>query len=462
MLLHLLNRDLLAFLIFIIASLPVMADRNKPYDRSQWFEPETETSDDLRRVPVPKGHANHGDKIVLVGGRLFDGTGQSAYLATVVIEGKKINAILKPGVTDYPQDAEIVDVTGKTVMPGLIDMHVHITYLKQFGQSPELTSQSQADAALRGVERLRYYLKSGVTTVRDVGSHGMAPFILKKYIADDNIPGPRIFSAGQIIVGQGGHATEWYLLKTAPTHPDAMIYEASGPDGWRNAVRNQFKKGADHIKLASHYTQKEIEAAVDEAHRLGLRVTVDAETQYIDMAINAGVDSIEHPMARSDKAILLMAKNNIAAIPTVWILNKVIASGKGGYWGSMSRRFTTSKNISMGMLRKLKDANVKMGVGTDLVTDLYTSMPDPYIGELKNFQAVGYSAEEALVAATKTNAEILGMDDKLGTVETGKLADIIIIDGNPDKNLEKLSNVEMVLISGKFKVKEGRMYIPSK
>ncbi len=155
-----------------------------------------------------------------------------------------------------------------------------------------------------------------------------------------------------------------------------------------------------------------------------------------------------------------MAQNDIAAIPTVWILDQIIDWGDGGYWHSTSRRFTTSKQRSRDMLRRLKTAKVKMGVGTDLITSLYQMLPTPYIEELKIFMSIGYSAAEVLAIATKTNAEILGMDDKLGTVEPGKLADIIIVNGNPDENVEDLANIEMVIINGKFQVKEGRVYMP--
>lgn len=441
-----------------VLSSPVHADRTKPYDRGKWYTPDTETSDDLRRVPQSKGYDDHNGKIVLVGGRVFDGTGAAARPATVVMQGKKISALLEPGDTRYPNGAEVMDITGKTVMPGLIDMHVHTTYVKQFGAPPELTSQSQADAALRGAERLRYYLESGITTVRDVASHGMAPFILSRYIKEGNIPGPRIFAAGQLIVGQGGHGTEWYAVKTAPKYEDAAIREASGADDWRNAVRAQFKKGANLIKLASHYSPEEVKAAIDEAHRLGLRVTVDAETQFIDMAVDAGVDCVEHPLPRSDETLRKMKKYGVASVPT--IVPYQFINSEGGYMGSTSRRFTLTNDSIMAMLKKMKDAGIKLGVATDLTVSLYKTMPGPYIKELNNFIAVGYSPADALVAATKTNAEILGMDDRLGTIEVGKLADVIVVDGRPDEYVEELANVETVIINGKFQVKDGRVFIP--
>ncbi len=435
-----------------------LAERTKPYDRSKWYTPETETSDDLRRVPQSKGYRDHDGKLVLVGGRLFDGTGAAARPATIVTQGRAISAILEPGDTRYPAGADVVDISGKTVMPGLIDMHVHTTYVKHFGESPELTSESQADAALRGAERLRYYLESGVTSIRDVASHGMAPFILGQYIKDGNIPGPRIFAAGQLIAARGGHGTEGYGLKTAPKYPNAAIVEASGADEWRQAVRTQFKNGADLIKLSSHFSPEEVKAAIDEAHRLGLRVTVDAETQFIEMAVDAGADCIEHPLPRSDETIRKMKKYGVASVPT--LVPYQFINSEGGYMGSTSRRFTLTNDSIMAMMKKMKDAGIKLGVATDLTVSLYKTMPGPYIKELNNFIAIGYSPADALVAATKTNAEILGMDDRLGTIEVGKLADIIVVNGKPDQKVEELANVDDVIINGKFQVKDGRIFIP--
>ena len=138
----------------------------------------------------------------------------------------------------------------------------------------------------------------------------------------------------------------------------------------------------------------------------------------------------------------------------------VIFDLAGGYFGSTSRRFTFSKEANFEVFRRMKKAGIKMGVGTDLVTDWYRYLPYPYIRELKYFVEGGYSISEALVAATKTNSEILDMDDKLGTLEPGKLADITVIDGKPDQNLDDLSNVDMVIRDGYVVVKGGQVVIP--
>ncbi|MDT9600119.1 amidohydrolase family protein [Sphingosinicella rhizophila] len=428
----------------------------KPNDRSGLFDGKTVTSNDLRRVPVVPGTNVPQGAIVIRNARLFDGTGAAARTADLVIEGDRITRIASGG--EAPAGAEMIDAGGRTVMPGLIDLHTHLTYVHAFGLPGPVSDESQAGAAIRGAERLRYFAESGITSVRDVASHGMAPFLLKNEVASGAIAGPRIFAAGQLIVGEGGHGTEGYAMATAPAYPDAAVREAIGPDDWRKAVRTNFKRGADLIKLASHFSQEEVNAAVDEAHKLGLRVTVDSESIYTKMAIDAGVDSVEHPLPRSDETVKLMAKKGIASVPTFVPYQYILAGG--GYNGSTSRRFTLSDESIFAMGAKLKAAGVKMGIGTDLIVDWHHHLPDAYIQELRNFRRLGYSAPEALVAATRTGAEILGMDDRLGTLQPGKLADLIIVDGKPDRDIEDLKKVDLVIVGGRVIVRDGRATLP--
>jgi len=443
--------------ISLMAAASASADTRplaKPFDRTNLFDRTTVTSNDLRRIPVaPETDVPRG-AIVIRNARLFDGTGTPARDAVLVIEGDRLTHILPAGSNEVPTGADIIDAGGRTVMPGLIDLHTHLTYARD----PASPDEGQGGAVIRGAERLRYFVESGITSVRDLGSDGMAPFELKSEVAAGRIPGPRVFAAGQLITGRGGHGAERPSQKTAPEYPDAPIREASGADDWRDAVRMNFKRGADLIKLASHFSQDEVDAAVDEAHRLGLRVTVDAESIYIAMAVEAGVDSVEHPLPRSDEAIRMMAKKHVASIPTLVPYQYIVA--KGGYNGSTSRRFTISDETIFSMGTKLKAAGIKLGVGTDLIFGWYRYLPDAYIQELRNFRHLGYSAPEALVAATKTNAEILGMDDRLGTLEIGKLADLIIVDGKPDQDLETLKKVQTVIIGGRIVVRGGQIWVP--
>ena len=442
-------------LVVMLSFCAAAVGQEKAQDRRKFLDPATQVSDDPRRIPVKPGPMGPDRTLVLRGGRIFDGTGRAAHEGTLIIERNKISKILPASSTDWPKNAEVVDVAGKTILPGLIDLHTHLTYPLTEGDS--LHAPSEADATLRAVEKLRYFLESGITSVRDVGSQGEVTFRLKEWVRDNRIAGPRVFPAGQFITGEGGHSTE--------NTPDEWIKWmgatriASGPDDWRLAVREQFHKGADVIKLGSHFSFEEIKAAVQEAHELGLKVTVDSETFYIQRAVEAGADTIEHPLPRTDETIQLMAKKGVAADPTL-IPYQIIFDEWGGYFGSTSRRFTFSNDANMEMLRRLKRAGIKCGVGTDLILHWYRYLPGPYIRELKNFVAAGWTVPEALLAATKTNSEILDMDDRLGTLEPGKLADVLVVDGRPDENLDDLSKVDLVIRDGYTVVQGGKVAMP--
>ncbi|ALJ15208.1 amidohydrolase family protein [Sphingopyxis macrogoltabida] len=456
-----------------ITATPVMAqdkdsgpEARPLYNRDRWLPPTVPTSDEVLRIPVPADYNAPKGSFVLVGGRLFDGTGKPARPATVVVEGKSITAVLSPGNRNWPADAVVYDVAGKTVMPGLIDLHTHLTNFRSADAANVYSSAgiSGAESVMRGQWRMGIFLQAGVTSMRDVGSHGDAPFVLKRAQAAGEIPGPRIFAAGQLITQTGGHAAIHAFGPGFPEvpngNPNSMTRIASGPDQWREAVRIQFAKGADLIKLASEYNQAEITAAVDEAHSLGLPVTTDTETQYIDMAIKAGVDSIEHPLPRSDAAIVLMARRGIASVPTFVPYRLVMRTWGGGYFGSTSRRFELNEESILAMGRKMRRAGIKMGIGLDLVTDWPDYMPGAYINELESFELIGYTKAEALVAATKTSAEIMHMGDRLGTIEPGKLADIIVVDGNPDEDFTALRKVRTAFVNGRLMLQDGRLYKP--
>jgi imidazolonepropionase-like amidohydrolase len=444
-----------ALLVVMLSSCVYAAGQEKAQDRRKFLSPSTPVSDDPRRIPVKPGPMGPERVLVLRGGRIFEGTGATAQEGTLVIERNKILKILPVASADWPKNAEVVDATGKTILPGLIDLHTHLTY--PLTEGDVLHAPSEADATLRAVEKLRYFLESGITSVRDVGSQGDVTFRLKEWVRDNRLAGPRVFPAGQFITAEGGHSTEntpdeWIRLMGATRI-------ASGPDDWRLAVREQFHKGADVIKLGSHFSVEEVKAAVQEAHELGLKVTVDAETFYIQRAVEAGVDTVEHPLPRTDETIQLMAKKGVAADPTL-IPYQIIFAEWGGYFGSTSRRFTFSNEANLEMLKKLKRAGIKCGVGTDLILHWYRYLPQPYIRELKNFVAAGWSVPEALVAATKTNSEILDMDDRLGTLEPGKLADVLVVDGRPDESLDDLAKVDLVIRDGYTVVQGGKVVIP--
>lgn len=433
---------------------PASAQVVERTDRWRFLDSLTTVSNDPRRVPIPPTPQGPEGTVVLQGGRVFDGTGGQARPATVVIERNRIAGVLPPDSRDWPSEARVIDASGMTVMPGLIDLHTHLTYTDQ--GVPQAHAVDEADATLRGVERLRYYIESGITTVRDVGSHRNIPFRLKEWVAERRLPGPRVFPAGKLITGTGGHGAEG-LDETTPLF--GAIREASGPDDWREAVREMFKAGADFIKIASHFSRDEVAAAVEEAHSLGLQITCDCEAFYVDWAVEAGVDIIEHPLPRSDEAIRAMAERGVASVPTL-VPYAYIFDLSGGYWGSTSRRFTFSKTDNVEMLRRLRSAGVKIGVGTDLVFDWFRYLPTAYITELEFYVEAGYSPAEALVAATKVSAEILDMGDRLGTLEVGKLADVVVVAGSPDENLRDLNEIRYVIRDGEVVIEDGQVVTP--
>lgn len=422
-------------------------------DRSNVLAPGVRTTDDPRRIPL-KPVAQTGRQIVLRGGRLFDSVAMKVRPATIVIEGNRIAAVLPPEVSTWASDAEVIDVAGKTIMPGLIDMHVHVTYPD--GATPIDEQASEGAGVLRGMRNLRWMLESGFTSVRDLNGVANAPFLLAEASADDTIPAPRVFAAGHIITGTGGHATE---RPVTPSHGPAFAWERDGADAWRAAVRAMFKEGASVIKVASHFAPDEIAAAVDEAHRLGLKVTCDCETIYTQMAVDAGIDMIEHPLPRTDATIAAMAKRGTASVPTLQVYQNVLDRA-GGFYGSTSRRFTLTSQGDFDIFKKMKAAGIVMGVGTDTIGDTNRLIPNVYIAELKWFVRGGYSIPAALRAATLTNARLLDMGDKLGSVEPGKLADVIVVDGKPDEDLDALRRIDLVVKDGVVMVRGGQIVTP--
>ncbi len=403
--------------------------------------------------------------LVITGGRIFDGTGADVRTGTVVIERNRIKEILPPGSKDWPQDARVIDVAGKTVMPGLIAMHEHITQAKGIIDPGPNVKTYAVLGTINAVERMKWYIEGGITSIRDMGSHGDIPFRLKDMVVMNRVCGPRLFPAGQLITTTGGHSTEgmWYGNFINVEVPEAILVSAEwpvdGPDAWLQIVRQQWTNGANVISIASHFSREEVETAVEEAHILGLKVAADAETFYIRWAVEAGVDVIEHLWPRSDETIQLMASQGTHAVPSIASTMRMLEQ-EGGIYGLASRRFTVTKESIMETFRKMHLAGIKMGVGINMGNEV-AELPYSYIEELKYFVEGGYSIKDALVAATKTSAEILDLNEALGTLEPGKLADISVIDGKPDVNLDDLANTHLVIRDGYIVVKDGRIFIPA-
>ena len=168
---------------------------------------------------------------------------------------------------------------------------------------------------------------------------------------------------------------------------------------------------------------------------------------------------IEHPLPRTDETIRMMAEKKVESDPTL-VPYQIIFRLSGGYFGSTSRRFTFSDSANFALVKKMKDAGVTLGIGTDLVVDWFQYLPWPYHEEMRNFVKLGYTVPEVLGIATRVNAQLLDMGDKLGTLEVGKLADVLILNGNPDEKLDDIAKVDIVIRDGRVQVQGGQLVYP--
>jgi imidazolonepropionase-like amidohydrolase len=427
------------------------------YDLRQ--QPGTSTTNDPRRVPVPPRDISKDPVLVVRGGTLFDGTGaEPVPNAVVVLQGNRIVEVGSAASVRVPPKADrIIDVAGGWIVPGLVDLHIHFT--QQRGDDFQLYRDSPAAAAIRGVLLASQLIDGGITAARDVGTLDDVALKIKEAAQRHMIDAPRVFWAGKLIGSRGGHGDE--ITETASGRPRPLEGSgrhrvASGPGDWRLAVREQIRMGADLIKLTAPFTKEEVAAAIDEAHMLGIRVTADAFGDYVTWASEARIDAIEHPLAIPDAAVAAMAKNGTAFVPTMTAFYNPTKIGypsahipPGAFYYTMSRRFSMTHEDNMETLRKARAANVKMGIGTDIPFENDKRYPSDYFQELRFFKQAGYTDKEILMIATKNGGDILGIPDMIGTLEKGKLADVLVVDGNPIQDIENLRKTRLVIADGR-------------
>jgi imidazolonepropionase-like amidohydrolase len=380
------------------------------------------------------------------GGLIVQATGQESIRNGVVAidEGRIVAVGQAVDFPESPAHAELIDAEGCTVLPGLIDCHVHVFAY------PHIAGFSESEATVWATNYLQFALRSGVTTIRDLASPWDAIFSLRRGVEDGWIVGPRMRVAGKAITMTGGHG-----------HSDGTV-EADGPIEVMRAARQQLKKGADLIKLMAsggvatagelptswQLEVEEMRAAVNEAHKRGKPTSAHAHaTTGIKNALLAGIDCIEHGVYLDDETIELMVKNDTALSPTLSVYARIIQGANAG----LVPAYRAEKAVKLidthaESFRKALAAGVKITLGTDAVS-IHHPLGDVAL-ELELWVKNGMKPGDAIEAATRVAAAVCQVDQEVGTLQAGKQADILIVEGDGLADISTINNVRYVLRNG--------------
>lgn len=396
-------------------------------------------------------------------GKLFCAVDESVQdNAVIIIEGNKITEV--KSAKDFVPDVgdEVIDLSDKFILPGLIDTHVHIG----FGGKPSLVEVDELPeiVAIKGIKNAQMDLFAGFTTVRDEGYPTITGCnIIRDAINDGVFPGSRIFTSGMYITQTGGHLEFRYPGETLGYNTFKGGNVANSPDEVRAAARLMLKYGANQLKVMvtggvlspagnepgeQNMSVEEIKAAVDVAKMHGKIVSAHAHgTSGIHAAALAGVSVIEHCTLVDEETIQIMAQKGIAAVPTFIVLKVISEKGvEAGIPDFAVKKATALVGSHLSNIKKAYDAGVRIIFGTDCGTPL--TPHGTQSGEFKLMVQAGISHTDTLLSATRYAAELLQWDDKIGTIAPGKLADIVAVDKNPLEDISTLENVTFVMKDG--------------
>jgi imidazolonepropionase-like amidohydrolase len=402
---------------------------------------------------------------VIRGARLIDGRGGPPLVpGAILVDGNRIAAVGRE--VEAPAGARVIALGDATLLPGLIDLHTHLTDSEDQHWEEVLLESTPGQAALYGARNARATLLAGFTSARDMGPTW--PYVdvdLKRAIEAGVVPGPRLQVAGSYVssTGGAGDARQFSIYVDVPIVRNL----ADGPEEVTRAVRTNLKHGADFIKIlatgavlsrgippgAQQYSDEEIRAAVVEARRWGRPVAAHAHgAEGIKAAIRAGVRTIDHGSDLDAEAVKMLARTRETYyVPTLYTSEAIAESGPArGIPESELQRSLAIRATKEGGFRRALAAGIPIGFGTDAAVI-------PHGANAREFRsrvALGESPMQALVSATRLNAEILGQADRLGTLEAGKLADLVAVPGDPLADITAMERVVFVMLDGKI-VKGG-------
>jgi len=382
---------------------------------------------------------------------------------SILISGNRIVSVVDGSVdpSDF-DDAQLIDLSDQFVLPGLMDMHVHLTGELSPTSRTEALFMSTTMNALRGAHFAAKTLRAGFTTVRDLGAKPEAIFALRDAIKEGYVDGPRVFAAGSAIAATGGHGDiDGYKAELLELWtPDTIC---DGPIDCRRATRHAIKYGADWIKVTAtggvlsdtatgtdqQMTDDELREIVETAHTLGVKVAAHAHgTDGINAALRAGVDSVDHGTFLDKESIRLFKQSGAYLVPTLLPGARIPQTMEGNpfFTEAIKAKANAASTASLDNVRLAYEAGVKIAFGTDSAVTPHGLNGEEFALMVK----AGMSEMDAIYSATVAAASLLDQSDDLGTIEAGKLADIIAVDGNPLENISVLERVATVIKDGRL------------